>query len=132
MKYVLDTDTMIYFLQGHHNVVNHLANLPAQQIATTIFNHSELLFGAFNSLKKGKNLEKVQCFLNKIPTIAFCEESSYIFAQQKTALKNQGNIIADLDLMIASITLQNKAILVTNNTKHFTRIKYLKIQNWYN
>lgn len=32
--------------------------------------------------------------------------------------------------MIASITLSNDLILVTNNIKHFDRIEKLKIENW--
>ena len=69
-------------------------------------------------------------FLNNMTILPFCEDSSYIFAEQKAVLKKGGNIIADLDLMIASIALNHKSILVTNNTKHFECIKKLKVENW--
>jgi tRNA(fMet)-specific endonuclease VapC len=88
-----------------------------------LFSHSELLFGAFNSIKKKQNLEKIEEFLDEICILNFCRESSRIFAEQKSQLKKQGTIIADMDLMIASITLQNQGILITNNTKHFLRKK---------
>ena len=88
MKYVLDTDTLIYFLKGDRNVVE----------ALTI--------------------------------LEYCEDSSLIFAEQKAVLKKQGTLVADMDLMIASITLRHKATLVTNNTKHFARINGLKLENW--
>ena len=130
MTYILDTDSLIYFLKGHDEIVYRIAHTPPEALHTTIINHTELLFGVFNSARKKQNLIKVEAFLNKIPVLSFCKESSYIFAEHKAALKSEGNIIADLDLMIASITLANKMTLVTNNTKHFTRIKDLKIENW--
>lgn len=130
MKYVLDTDMLIYFLKGEANVVACLNNKSADDISITIVNHTELLFGAFNSIKKKENLYKIQTFLETLAILPFCAESSYIFAKNKALLKQEGNIIADLDLMIASITLQHDCILVSNNTKHFERIKGLKLENW--
>jgi predicted nucleic acid-binding protein len=130
MKYFLDTDTLIYFLKGQQQVVEHLSNHSASDLATTIINRSELLFGAFNSARKKENLEVVHGLLKNLPIISFCESASTIFAEQKALLKEQGIIIADLDLMIASIALSNKAILVTNNYKHFSRIKKLTLENW--
>jgi len=40
----------------------------------------------------------------------------------KADLKQQGNIILDADIMIASIALSNELTLVTINEKHFNRI----------
>ena len=65
--------------------------------------------------------------LNVLP---YCEASSHVFAEKKAILKKSGNMIADLDLMIASIALKNNAILVTHNIRHFKRLKKLKIENW--
>jgi tRNA(fMet)-specific endonuclease VapC len=130
MSYVLDTDTLIYFLKGQEKVVRHVGHTAVDRLSITIVNHTELLFGAFNSSHPKKNLEKIQSFLNQFKTLPFCEESSYIFGKQKSELKKQGKIIADLDLMIASIVLKNHCILITNNTKHFVRVPGLKMDNW--
>lgn len=130
MKYVLDTDTLIYLLKGHENVIEHLSFIPSESICTTIINHSELLFGAYNSARKKTNLEKVQLLLSKIPILPFCQQSSSIFAQHKAKLREKGNTLADLDLMIASITMQHQMILVTNNIKHFSRLINLNLENW--
>ncbi|MBA2651142.1 MAG: PIN domain-containing protein [Tatlockia sp.] len=130
MKYFLDTDTLIYFLKGHKSVVENLSCHSSVDLATTIINHSELLFGVFKSVKKKENLVIVTGLLKSLNIVSFCEDSSAIFAEQKAALKNQGTIIADMDLMIACIALRHKAVLVTNNTKHFERIKNIKLDNW--
>jgi tRNA(fMet)-specific endonuclease VapC len=36
----------------------------------------------------------------------------------------------DADIMIAAIALTNNLLLITNNTKHFQRIKNLKLASW--
>lgn len=130
MKYLLDTDTLIYFLKGERSVVDTLSKKSSSDLATTIINHSELFFGAFNSARKKENFEVVSGLLKTLPILVYCEESSIIFAEQKALLKKQGNIIADMDLMIASIALKHQLILVTNNTKHFNKIKTIKLENW--
>lgn len=130
MKYILDTDTIIYYLKGIPNVVQQFESINLDLLNTSIITHAELLFGAFNSAHKKRNLDMMKAFLSKIPIIPFCENSSHIFAEQKSLLKNDGSIIADMDLMIASICLHNHMTLVTNNTKHFARISKLKIENW--
>ncbi len=130
MSYILDTDTLIYFLKNQGNVAEHLLNTPIKKLHTTIINHSELLFGAFHSEHRKKNLGIVQALFEKITILPFSEQASYIFAENKAALKKTGKIIDDMDLMIASITLANRMTLVTNNTKHCNRIKNLTIENW--
>lgn len=130
MKIVIDTDILIYFLKGHNTVVNNFMKTPPEEIHTTIINQSELLYGAFNSLHKSRNLEIITKLAKKITILPFCDKSAYIFAEQKALLKKEGNLLADMDLMIASICLANQMSLITNNQKHFSRIKKLKIENW--
>ena len=45
-------------------------------------------------------------------------------------LEQQGTRLSDMDLLIASIALDNNLILVTSNLKHFSRIPGLKIEVW--
>lgn len=130
--YILDTDTLIYFLNGKDSVVQHITELPSDMLYTTIINHSELLFGAFKSTNKKRNLSKIRDFLQNIKILPFCINASEIFAEEKAILKKNGNMIADMDLMIASIAIYNNMVLITNNTKHFVRIKNLKMENWLN
>jgi len=85
------------------------------------------LYGIYNSNKITQNKEKILPFLDNFKILQFDKNSSEIFAKLKAKLKKQGNIIADMDLMITSIAISNKAILFTNNLKHFNRIEKLKI-----
>jgi predicted nucleic acid-binding protein len=130
VSYILDTDTIIYFKKGEKNVATRVLSTHPSYLNTTIINRAELLFGAYYSQHKKTNLIKVRDFLSHIKILPFCENSVEIFAEYKASLKKSGNMISDMDLMIASIAMANNMIMVTNNSKHFNRIKELKIENW--
>lgn len=130
MKYVLDSDMLIYFLKGYNSVVEKISVMSRSDLATTIINQTELFYGAFNSAKKEQNLKKIQDFLKEISVLEFSHEAPLLFAKHKAQLKKRGTLLADMDLMIASIVLAHDGILVTNNVKHFSRIKELKFENW--
>ncbi len=126
---ILDSDILIYFLKGKREVVAEMTKL--ESLYTTRINYTELIYGAYNSSKPAENLAKFREFLDNFIILEFDEKSSEIFAQIKAKLKKDGNIIADMDLMIASISIANNMALVTNNHKHFSRIKELKTVKWF-
>jgi len=116
---ILDSDILIYFLKGQKDVVQNIMQIPQDELYITRINYTELLYGAYNSQRVEKNLKKIIPFLNNFKVLEFDETSSKIFAEEKAILKQSGNIIADMDLMIASIVIANNQTLYTNNIKHF-------------
>ena len=130
MNIVIDSDVLIYFLKGQVEIVEKLSNYPAENLFTTRINYTELLYGAYNSSKIKYNLSKITALLAMLPILEFDQQSSVIFAQDKAGLRRQGNMIADMDLMIASITKANGFSLATTNGKHFERIENLNLVRW--
>jgi predicted nucleic acid-binding protein len=53
-----------------------------------------------------------------------------IFGEIKSNLERKGNIIEDMDILIAATALLHNLFLVTNNVKHFEKIKDLIMENW--
>jgi predicted nucleic acid-binding protein len=102
-------------------------SLQNYELYITIINYTELLYGIYNSNKISQNREKILPFLDSFKILQFDKKASEIFAKLKAKLKKQGKIIADMDLMIASIAISNKATLYTNNLKYFNRVDGLKI-----
>jgi predicted nucleic acid-binding protein len=129
-KFLLDSDTLIYFLKGRGETVAALAARSPEELATSRINYTELLYGAYNSTQAERNLRIIVPFLENFEIYEFDRTAAEIFAKEKARLKKSGKMIADMDLMIASIALANNLILVTNNTRHFERIKTLKLENW--
>ena len=130
MKYLLDTDTLIYWLKGNQQIEKMALNIGLHHLGYSIISYAELCFGAYNSQQKDKNLQAVQLVQQKLLLVDFNTESAQLFGRIKAELKQQGNIIMDADIMIASIALAHNLTLVTNNENHFKRINSLKIENW--
>lgn len=49
----------------------------------------------------------------------------------RSKLKKEGNIIGEMDMLIAAHARSMDAILITHNTKEFKRVSGLKIEDWY-
>ena len=130
MSYVLDSDTIIYFLQGNQGIVNKMAITATNNIYTTAINEAELYFGAYNSSRPKGNIETVRGFIRNIKVLDFDSGASKRYGEIKSSLKKEGKLIPDMDICIAAIVKSNNMSLVTNNIKDFSRIEGLLIENW--
>ncbi|WOE69058.1 PIN domain-containing protein [Hydrogenimonas thermophila] len=129
-KLLLDSDILIYFLKGNRQIVEQVAKHVPEDLLTSRINYTELLYGAYNSARVENNLRIILPFLENFEILEFDKSASEIFAKEKARLKKSGTLIADMDLMIASIAIANDVALVTNNFKHFERVKNLKLVRW--
>lgn len=128
--YVLDTDTCIYWLKGKEQIRNRVEQVDVDNLKVTIITLAELRYGAYNSQKVRENLKNIDNFLRKLRVLPLDEEATHRFGKIKVGLRRSGQIIEDFDILIASITLSQGAILVTNNVEHFKRIPRLSYENW--
>jgi len=129
-KYVLDTDICIYWLKGNKNIEKRILETGMENILINVITQCELVYGAFKSSKKERNLKVIRDLLKRVETLHTTEETPYIYGSVKAELGRKGCILDDADLLIASITLAKDYILITNNIDHFKRIPNLKIENW--
>ncbi len=127
-NYLIDSDILIYFLKGKQEAVEKLSQIPIDNLYISRINYTELIYGAYNSTKINQNLKIIEPFLDSFKVLEFTQVSSLIFAKEKARLKKNGNIIADMDLMIASIAIENDCTLISNNIKHFQRIQNLELE----
>jgi tRNA(fMet)-specific endonuclease VapC len=127
-KYLIDSDILIYFLKGKQEVVERLSQIPIDDLYISRINYTELIYGAYNSSKINQNLKVIEPFLDSFKVLEFTKTSSLVFAKEKARLKKNGNIIADMDLMIASIAIENDCTLISNNIKHFDRVRNLELE----
>ena len=128
MKYLLDTDTCIYFFNGNQNIVKKIKQTTSQNIYTTILNIAELKFGAYNSKKIKSNLLRIEKFNQRINILSkLSDEIISLFAKTKSNLRKKGKTIGDFDLLIAAFAIENNLTLVTNNISHFKLPVYQSI-----
>jgi tRNA(fMet)-specific endonuclease VapC len=135
---VLDTDTLTHLFGGHPRVLEAF-NKETEEVATTVISRIEILQGRFAMLLKaadGLELQRAQRWLDatveklaEIPKLlaidaASADEFDRLRANKK--LKKIGRA----DLLIAAITLANRATLVTRNLKDFRQVPGLQVENW--
>ncbi|MDJ0567867.1 MAG: type II toxin-antitoxin system VapC family toxin [Pleurocapsa sp. MO_192.B19] len=136
--YLLDTDTLTHLYRGNSNVVRRLKAVDDVDVGITIITKVEVLRGRIDYLLKaetGANLLKAQELLfrteellNQLLIIPISQAASLEFDRLRAVAKYRK--IGRADLLIASITLANRATLVTRNQRHFKQIPGLRVENW--
>ena len=130
MRYLLDTNICIYWLKGDVNVERQAMQLGLENLCISFITASELYYGAYKSQRVKENLAAVKKISNNLRAIDSSEEICDTFGKLKASLEKAGKIIDDADLFIAACALAHDLVLVTNNEKHFKRVKGLKLENW--
>lgn len=130
MKYLLDTNICVYWLKGNEQIEQKILSVGMDNVALSFINVSELYYGAYKSQRIDSNLNLVRQLTEQLDVVESDEAINEIFGQLKADLESVGAIIDDADLFIAACAMVHGLILVTNNMKHFKRIKGLKLENW--
>ena len=131
--HLFDTDTLSNIVRrkpaGH--LLEKLRELPKALQFTTAINVGEIYYGAHRSSRKEQILE---AFENKVfPNInilPFDRESGQVFGILKAELEKSGIGCSEPGLRIAAVAIQNKLTLITGNTKRFSNVPGLRLQNW--
>ena len=130
---VIDSDLIISYLRKKPKFsVKYLNRLldNEESLKTTIFNYAELLEGAYLTNNVPKNLRYIKEFLENFEILSFQLPDASLFSQIHAQLLKDGTPVGDMDVLIASIVLNNNETLVTRNIKHFSKIPMLKIKDW--
>lgn len=125
---VLDTDTISYFLRGNESVKAKIIE-HQKELASTTVNYSELIYGLTKKDSK-KYLPKVELIFENIKLYSFDKKSARTFGLLKANMQKEGIVVADMDLMIASIALTYDEVLISNNIKHFSKVEGLRVETW--
>lgn len=129
-KIFLDTNICIYVMNRRPPEVLHKFQQYSQQLAISSIVLAELRFGASHSSRPEHNHQQVSLFCQCLEIISFDEQAAFYYGDIRNALKQQGQLIGDNDLLIAAHALAMDALLVTNNIKEFQRVNGLKLANW--
>ena len=62
--------------------------------------------------------------------LAFDRSAAEVYGRVRAAFERSGKPMAEPDLRIASICLSTGATLATGNTRHFSRVPELVVEDW--
>lgn len=130
MAFLIDTDIIIYSIKNNPTVQKRFKENTALPKAISVITYGELLYGAKKSERKEKNLAVIHRIAEIFPIIDITRSIIESFSDVKTSLEEDGSVLPDLDLLIAATALSLNYTLVTNNIRHFERIKDLRLANW--
>ncbi|MEH2373252.1 type II toxin-antitoxin system VapC family toxin [Nostoc sp.] len=130
MTYLLDTDTCIYWIKDINSVRTKVREIGWEQIFICSITVAELYFGAYNSQRVLENLTRTEDFIQNLPVLPLTDPALRKYGELKAELRRIGQTIAEFDLLIASVAVSENYTLVTNNTRHYSRISNLQLENW--
>ncbi len=128
---MLDTNICIYVLKKRPTEVLEKFNSAGELCISSIV-CAELWFGVEHSpadLQPARRAQ-LETFLSLLTIIAWDEAAAQEYARLLTYLKLKGQLIGNMDLLIAAHATSLSATLVTNNTREFERIPNLLLENW--
>lgn len=130
MRYLLDTNIISDLMKQPQGVVaDRIRNAGETNIATSIIVIAELRFGIHKrgSVRLAKQLEAI---LTELKVEDFRPDADRQYGQLRTELERSGQPVGQNDMLIAAHALALDAVLVTDNTREFSRIAGLKVENW--
>ena len=131
MTYLLDTNTCIRYLNGRAiQVRERLRTLAVQEICVCAVVKAELYAGAMKSSDPATTLAKQRSFLDQFASLPFDDAAAEVYGRLRAHLEQRGTPIGPYDLMIAAIALAHSASLVTHNTREFSRVPGLRLEDW--
>lgn len=128
--YLLDTDIVIYALQGRPAVVAALGKHAASPMAISVITLMDLYDGAQRSASPEANLARVRTLEHEFHVLPAGVNIAATFGNLKARMAGAGTMLDDFDLIIASTALAANLTLVSNNERHFKRVEGLRLVNW--
>ena len=130
LKYLLDTNIVIYVIKRRPIEVMGLFNENAGRMAMSAITLSELFHGAEKSSRVAQNLAVVEEFASLLEVLPYTARAAVHYGTIRSALEKAGRTIGVNDLHIAAHARSEGLTLVTNNVGEFERVPGLLIENW--
>lgn len=127
MRYLIDTDWVIHYLNGHAEIISRIQEFGAQGLVLSLISLAELYEGVFYSRNPDKSEAGLQTFLRGVELLGLDDETTKIFGRERGRLRAQGRTIGDFDLLIGATAIRHGLAILTNNRRHFELIKDLQI-----
>ena len=127
---LLDTNICIYIINSKPPTV--LARFQQHRlgdIGLCSVVAAELAFGVAKS-GSARNRQALEMFLAPLAILSFDATAVWAYGDLRADLERRGTPLGSLDTMIAAHALSQQAVLVTNNTREFSKVPGLRLDNW--
>lgn len=131
--YLLDTDICSYAMKRRSVALQKkLTKFAPGELKVSVITAFELHYGVcrLSDTAKVRAAVTINTFLDNVEILDFDSQAAVHAGVIRAQLTNRGQPIGAFDLLIAAHAYSLNAIIVTNNTREFSRIDGLMIENW--
>jgi len=127
---LLDTNTCIYIINAKPPaVLKRFRQYRIGDIGLCSVVAAELAFGVAKS-DSARNRQALEMFLAPLIILPFDTAAVWVYGDLRANLERRGTPIGSLDTMIAAHALSQQALLISNNTREFSKVPDLQLDNW--
>jgi tRNA(fMet)-specific endonuclease VapC len=129
-RYLLDTNTCIAVMRGHPVAVQRLAAVAPGDCEISTVTAYELNTGVEKCTNPAQERRKVEFLLATVLETPFDPHAARESARVRALLESQGQPIGPYDVLLAGQALARSLVVVTDNTREFSRVPGLILENW--
>ena len=130
LKYLLDTNIVIYVIKQRPLPVLEVFNRHQGRMAVSAITLAELVHGAEKSSDVSRNIAVVEDFVGRLAVLPYDDKAAWQYGNIRAVLEKSGQPTGLNDLHIAAHARSNGLTLVTNNLREFERVPGLLLENW--
>ena len=131
MQYLLDTNICIYLIKKKpEQVLIRLRETGISAVGLSTITLSELEYGVEKSQRPAQNRMALTQFAAPLEIVPYDDRVAREYGRLRCALELRGQPVGPLDQLIAAHALALNCTLVTNNTREFSRVESLRLENW--
>lgn len=133
MRYVLDTTTVSALMRSDASAIRRLTRAERSDVGIPQPVVAEIRYG-LERLPRSRRKEllttRFELLLREVQRVTWSDEVSAAFGLIKATLERRGERIEDFDAAVAAHAIAERAILVSGNLKHMTRVPDLAVEDW--
>ena len=123
----MDTDWVIDYLHKAERTARRLEELLPQGVGLSVVSLAELYDGLAGSRNPDTDSEALRLFLEAVEVVPLDDDSCRVFGEERARLRETGNIIGDMDILIGATAIAGDLTLLTNNRRDFERLQGLRL-----
>lgn len=127
MTFLVDTDWIIAGIGNSARTLALVERLREHGLAVSVVTVAEVFDGAYGWPDPAAQPVSYRRYLSGFTVLDVTEPVASVFAGTRALLRQQGNLIPDMDLLIAATALVHDLTLVTRNARHFGRVPGLTL-----
>ena len=130
LKYMLDTNIVIYVIKRRPIELLEVFNRHVGQMCISSITLAELLHGVEKSTMPDHNLRQIEDFISRLEVLEYGAKAAAHYGEIRADLERRGTPIGVNDLHIAGHARSEGLTLVSNNLREFERVDALRLVNW--